>query len=295
MFQPFPGRQPDQTCRTLLIKGEITQGDSAKFTQTIKVHHPFLDEVDLWSSGGSVEEAIKIGRLIRANLIKTEAPSDHSNKPAGRGWYFANELVPGCPERNRATPPKGAGCQCASACFLILAAGIKRYGSSLGLHRPAIAATNFANMPPDRASTLYRGLLADINKYLSEMEIPPRFAEFMIDVSSKDIRWLTTDEATVLEEVPSINEWFAATCGAMSKEEKDTKLTLGIQDDLSRPMSKEEKNMHLRLGAEEGMFKKPLSPRDKMLYKQLDSRSREIAQCEWKKIRQARETIPKPN
>jgi hypothetical protein len=267
-------RYAGEKCRIVLIKGAIEQGDSAKFVEALKANHPFVDMVDLWSSGGSVEEAIKIGRLIRTNLIETAAPVDYSDKPVGRGWYFRGELVPGCPEINRRTPPKGVGCQCASACFLIWAAGIERHGSSLGLHRPTITSTSFATMPPDRASLMYRGLLVDINKYLSEMEISPRFAEFMIDTSSKDIRWLTWDEAETLEEVPSIHEWVATNCGAMSKNETTT---------------------WLMLGAEVDQFNKILSPRDRMLYEQLDNRWRKISSCRSTKIQQARDAIPKPH
>jgi hypothetical protein len=71
--------------------------------------------------------------------------------------------------------------------------------------------------PPDRASILYRQLLLDIGKYLSEMEVPQRFIEFMMDTTSAEIRWLTNDEAESMEEVPSIAEWLAATCEAMIK------------------------------------------------------------------------------
>src|SRR6516165_10558159 len=110
--------------------------------------------------------------------------------------------------------------------------------------------------------------------YLSEMEISPRFAEFMIDTSSKDIRWLTWDEAETLEEVPSIHEWVATNCGAMSKNETTT---------------------WLMLGAEVDQFNKILSPRDRMLYEQLDNRWRKISSCRSTKIQQARDAIPKPH
>jgi hypothetical protein len=64
---------------------------------------------------------------------------------------------------------------------------------------------------------LYRQLLLGIGKYLSEMEVPQRFIEFMMDTTSAEIRWLTNDEAESMEEVPSIAEWLAATCEAMIK------------------------------------------------------------------------------
>jgi len=128
-------------------------------------------------------------------------------------------------------------------------------------------------MPPDRASATYRALLADISKFLIEMEIPPRFIEFMIDVSSTDIRWLTRDEAEALEEVPSVHEWIAATCGAMSKEEKDTLIRLEVEADQL----------------------KTLSPRNRMLLDQLQKRSSEISLCAAKKVRLARDAIHEPH
>jgi hypothetical protein len=63
--------------------------------------------------------------------------------------------------------------------------------------------------PADRASICTASL--------SEMEVPQRFIEFMMDTTSAEIRWLTNDEAESMEEVPSIAEWLAATCGAMTK------------------------------------------------------------------------------
>jgi len=61
-------------CFTVLIKGPIAIGDSAKFEQILRQNHPFLEGVQLWSSGGNVIEAIKIGYLIRKAVISTFAP-----------------------------------------------------------------------------------------------------------------------------------------------------------------------------------------------------------------------------
>src|SRR5262245_15908998 len=69
------GRRPSpNTCQRVLIKGKIVLGDAAKFAQIVHISHPFLHSVLLWSSGGSVEEAMRIGRLIRNGLIETTAP-----------------------------------------------------------------------------------------------------------------------------------------------------------------------------------------------------------------------------
>jgi hypothetical protein len=155
------GRVPrSDTCRRALIKGKIEPGDATRFAQLLRSNHPFLHDVTLWSPGGSVEEALKIGRLIRKGLIVTYAPSNGSaealylNPASGwakkrLGWGSLRD-VRGC---------EGVDCNCASACFLIWTAGVERNGSALGVHRPTISSTAFATLPPDRAGILYRQLL----------------------------------------------------------------------------------------------------------------------------------------
>jgi hypothetical protein len=182
------GRVPQSdTCRKVLIKGR--PGDAAKFAQLVRNSHPFLHEVALWSPGGSVEEAVKIGRLIRKGLILTEAPFNNLKTP----YYFDASGLPaqrlGWGSLFDVRDCEGANCVCASACFLIWAAGVERKGSVLGVHRPTISSTAFASLPPDRAGTLYRQLLSEIGKFLDEMEIPRRFVEIMTDTSSNDVRW----------------------------------------------------------------------------------------------------------
>jgi hypothetical protein len=65
-------------------------------------------------------------------------------------------------------------------CFFIWAAGVERQADVLGLHRPTIQSTSFANSPPDCAATQYRQLLIEIGAYLRDMEIPRRFIDMMI-------------------------------------------------------------------------------------------------------------------
>jgi len=74
------GRLPNPDgCRSaILLKGAILPGDGERFAKLLRQSHPFLSSVMLWSPGGSVEDAMKIGRLIRKGLIDTEAPSGTS-------------------------------------------------------------------------------------------------------------------------------------------------------------------------------------------------------------------------
>jgi hypothetical protein len=201
----FPsGRRPSPTtCLEALLKGEIVSGDSERFASLWRANNPFLDRLTLWSPGGSAEEATKIGRLVRKAMLLTRAPE--GSPDYGINSLFSDDLEQIC---------KGPECYCASACFLIWAAGIERDGWSIGLHRPSIESTSFGNLPALQASRMYRSLLGDINSYLAEMEIPQSLIEEMTDTSSAGIRWLKLEEFESLEEVPSIAEWITASCGS---------------------------------------------------------------------------------
>lgn len=200
-----------------MLRGNIEAGDYDKFVYFLSQNHPFIDTVILVSSGGLGDEAIKIGRLVRHYFLGTLAPSrvtlGGQSKVDGYGKLL--DVNSGYAR----TACEGPACHCASACFLIWAAGAFRDGSAIGVHRPTIQSTAFANLPPERASALYRGLLPQIANYLSDMEVPKKYIELMSATASNDIKWLTTDEALSMLEPPSIAEWVAATCGAISNQE----------------------------------------------------------------------------
>ncbi len=194
-WDDLPSRAPSPaSCLEILIKGEIVTDDSAKFAQLLRSNHPFVHSVILWSSGGSVEAAMEIGRMIRKDLLETTAPIDVQHVPNGAGYLlnpkFALYVPSELPDPSMQNLCAGEACHCASACFLIWAAGVSRSGTALGLHRPSIRSTSFGDLPPQRASGLYRLILREIDAYLAEMEIPRRYIEIMTDTSSMRI-WST--------------------------------------------------------------------------------------------------------
>jgi hypothetical protein len=101
------------------------------------------------------------------------------------------------------------------------------------------------------------------------MEIPRRFAEIMTDTSSNDVRWLAYEEASALEVPPSIAEWVAASCGAMSKSEQDTLSKIGA----------------------EIAWTKNVSQRDRALHDQLQRKYSELRRCTIVRIFRARDAI----
>lgn len=255
----FPsGRRPSRaTCTEVLLKGQILSGDFDKVFSLVKANHPFLDRLSLWSPGGSVEEAMKIGRLVRKAMLYTRSPG-----PPGLNSLLSDSLNQIC---------DGADCNCASACFLIWAAGIERDGGIIGLHRPSTESTSFGNLPSQQASSIYRSLLAEINNYLSEMEVPQSLVEAMTGTSSAGIRWLTSEEYKSLQEVPSVAEWVASSCGVNSLNAAIEKLLAGRND--LRELSLKERAQW------------------EMLVKRAIDRDTEIWDCRDKKIYNSRDAI----
>jgi hypothetical protein len=122
----------------ITFEGKIVKGDYEKLNELsgelAALWHNNPDRYQpinlaLFSPGGDVAEAMKIGRLVRALRWMTTAPEDD---PGARKWH-AGRLK--APEENY---------MCASACFFIFVAGIDRYSGYrsyvapliLGIHRP---------------------------------------------------------------------------------------------------------------------------------------------------------------
>jgi hypothetical protein len=176
--------------RTIYINGEIQNGDAVKFRQMIdseiaqfreKVPNgQFITIVRPTSLGGSVTESMKIGRLIRKNAVgvATNAP----------------------------------GQKCASACVLILAAGVYKLhrAGSVGIHRPTFPSNSFSALAAQRALERYKSMSEDVRLYLAEMDMPPILFEEMMQIKSDEIKWLTWDELWtygLVGETPAYAEW----------------------------------------------------------------------------------------
>jgi hypothetical protein len=161
-------------------------GDYETLLKFLRANWPAVSEVELISDGGSAYEAIRIGRLLRKYLITTYVSGLASLRCAS------------------------TGCICASACALIWFGGVQRMGT-VGLHRPRFDDPDFANLPPEDATKLYRRSLKEIEGYLEEMEAPQPIIEDMIATSSSDIHWVNSI-ADQLSRPPSYAEWEDASC-----------------------------------------------------------------------------------
>jgi hypothetical protein len=207
---PFGSGWESVACVEGLLHGPIAAGDFEKVVSLLRASHPWLVGFSLISPGGSVDEAMRIGRLFRQYTIKAYAPLRLFDGrfelpgPHGRGLLCVG----------------GSECICASACAIIWFGAVGR-GGAVGLHRPHIDDPAFRAVRPAEASVAYRRMLDSVRKYLDEMEVPKQMIESMVATGSAEIRWADAEEDNVTRP-PSIAEWEDASCGSFTDQEDKT-------------------------------------------------------------------------
>jgi hypothetical protein len=124
----------------LLATGTMTQGISKAFATEIERRGDYVKTVVLDSPGGSVADALAMGRLIREHKFATEVE---------------------------------AGKYCASSCPLVFAGGIERRAGDravIGVHQ--IAAMKSANNgPPRDEMSVAQNISARCQRYLDDMGV----------------------------------------------------------------------------------------------------------------------------
>jgi hypothetical protein len=124
----------------LMATGTITPGLSESFAAEVSKHGDYIRTVVLNSPGGSVTDAMAMGRLIRERKFATEVE---------------------------------AGKYCASSCPLMFAGGVERRAGSraaIGVHQVAVSATPTLGPPRDEMS-IAQNISARCQRYLGDMGI----------------------------------------------------------------------------------------------------------------------------
>jgi len=152
------------------LNGEIKAGDLTKLKsvfyspmrrRVFNVLNQEVFELSLNSRGGSLEEAMEIGRWVRKNNISTIMPMNS---------------------------------ECFSACVYILAAGVTKqvyyeaWRNKVGIHRPYLT-----RMPNEGVQVAIRKALADSRMYFAEMNIPEQLADAMFSIPPEKVEILTDD------------------------------------------------------------------------------------------------------
>ncbi|MGR9555968.1 hypothetical protein ACU8MG_22790 [Rhizobium leguminosarum] len=166
------------------LLGGINEGDDLRFRQFLeRSAPPPRISVYLNSSGGDVEAAMGIGRLIRDASFSTSVGSytlDHQEV----GEY----LIP-----RKFTPGK-----CLSAATLIFLGGRLRYfdpDSEFGVHQ-----FSFKNPSPHHLERSQR-LSAAIARYIEDMGIPAAFLELSAVTPGHDLQLVTGEQLRALKVV----------------------------------------------------------------------------------------------
>jgi hypothetical protein len=204
----------------LILEGKIDAGDYVAVRSFLRNESNFkkiTNGVFLASPGGNVREALKIGYLIRALQLSTEAPSipPREKRAIGSSAFSPGDL----------TNPQDF--QCTSACFLIYVAGVERklnWVGRLGVHQPRLQAKPLGASESDTkiASMEMRGA---IKIYLDKMNVPNKYLELIYSVPSNYVRWITQQEfdADLRGYIPEVRASLQAKCDMPHEANKSGK------------------------------------------------------------------------
>lgn len=200
--------------------GSIEYGDDQKFRQLVT---PFLQrgyvlfKVNIFSGGGNVHAAIRIGEQIRTLQARTVAPTRFARIINGHPvensypscWFTENGDIP--------KPVEGQPwCTCTSACFLIWASGITREGNHVGVHRITFVnegATKFGQMSGPDARQLYQREQANFQDYIRKLDVPSSISDRLWATDSRSMHFLTKPELALMQSTPYLEEQTLARCG----------------------------------------------------------------------------------
>jgi hypothetical protein len=153
-----------------------------------------------------------IGKQIRILHASTVAPT-RLDRPAGVNLCMTFFATSG--GSFRYNPSTGSGdprCTCASACFLIWAAGYGREGNVLGVHRMRWEDFNFQSTT--QATDMYNAAIREVSLYLQGMDTPDYVIRMSTVTPSSSIHFLSQSElAPMLGLPPGIEEMKSSKCG----------------------------------------------------------------------------------
>ncbi|RGP36614.1 hypothetical protein D1012_13150 [Pseudotabrizicola alkalilacus] len=150
--------------RTVLLEGAIEPGDAARFADYLEQRAAVPEQIALHSPGGSVSDALDIGRMIRAAEVPTLMQ---------------------------------AGAACFSACPYILAAGTERRVSRtalVGVHQHYFGESTL--LPAFVAVESIQHGQGEVLDYLGEMGIDLRLSARAMQTPPANIYILVEDELT---------------------------------------------------------------------------------------------------
>jgi hypothetical protein len=202
------------------VEGKIESGDFEKFKAFLNTNRP--TRLYLASPGGSLNEALRIGLMVRTLNLSTIVPG----KPLTRQ---ARELAL---MQHHVTNAKDY--QCTSACFFVFVAGVHRSSDEfgpplLGIHRPFLPGKDVNALIKNSAVDADGDLKQSIGKYLRVMDVPEKYLDNMFSTPSDKVLLIRNDEfeADFDGFVPRLKQWAEDRCHAeLAKTQRGCELNI---------------------------------------------------------------------
>ena len=229
----------------LVIEGKIQAGDFQKFVSIVRSYKGKIGVVYIFSPGGDFEEAMKIGRAMRALELSSMVPMRGSS---GRPECEPPDLV----------PLDVSNCVAASAGFFIHIASVHRGGTFLAVHRPYFEQTGFSQLSEEAAKRKFDALQVEARVYMTDMGVPAHIQEDVLGTPSD--KAMILDEKTIKTyfwgDLPARHEWVLAKCSQMSPDERQkyeshgARLVRGMVNELSTAEESEIAALRAKSGQE---------------------------------------------
>jgi hypothetical protein len=188
--------------RYMWLSGEFVSGDYERIRDALRKRgEPIYGVRLLASPGGNLNEAMKIGELVRRLRVST----------------LIAVRTPNGPLMSEITLRTDRDAVCASACVFVWLSGVTRLGTwQLVIHRPYFDPAYFGSLSSEEAEARYAELEAKAYDYLRKMGAPEELIAMMRRVSSSDGQVLTEEyvAGALPDTSPGFDEWLTARCGS---------------------------------------------------------------------------------
>jgi hypothetical protein len=202
-----------------VLEGKIEAGDSDKLKNFIR-HGDFFPPLRLflYSPGGNMAEAMKLGRLVRSLKVETVVPVELS---------IENRKRLAAPDKRNLKDPE-PNFMCASACFFVFVGGTYRgtddfgFLPILGIHRPYLSDNELKGLGSAQAIAAARQARTTVETYLKEMGVPAKYVDQMFSVGKDEVRRISEGEfnADFNGFISELKDWVDARCDKRTDAEK---------------------------------------------------------------------------
>lgn len=210
--------------KAAVLEGKIEAGDFEKLRDFV-LKGSGAQQIYLASPGGNLAEAIKLGLFIRSLKLSTIVPSRKLTREEMALSAKSHDL------RNIRSDY-----MCASACFLVFVAGVRRESDHhglpiLGIHRPTILGKDGAPLTVGARTIADAQVRRLVENYLKVMDAPASYVEDMYSTPKETVRWIRNDEFERYFDgfIPELKAIIGAMCASHHDGQRITEQTSDLE------------------------------------------------------------------